>query len=383
MYLRKAKFLFCFFLGASFLAKASQLGVDVEKCTKALRELREKGEALEHLNPLQVKFMEEVFLPVVGLRALKSAPTRMRQCSVSDKCFELSGFKESKKIKFQWVDQGESPFFTSTDSELILMIPKNFDFSVLPDHGAALIRRFLQGHSLYPYLGNGAEKERSALGEPEFFPKEIQVEAEKVLGAALSQFDASASEPNTLLYVAPTATGKTHLILSGVRNRLEQGDVKLLIIVEKTNNLVQQIQKDIMLLKEKEGFAFEAVRWGEGGSQESISELIHNVRASKNKTILFTTRAGLNARMEKDGQFQENAALIKEELSFFAYDEAFRGGVRVAVGDLGEDGKAEIYTAAGPGGGPHVRIFDEHGKVTGSFFAFEEDLRNGVNVAVW
>ena len=69
--------------------------------------------------------------------------------------------------------------------------------------------------------------------------------------------------------------------------------------------------------------------------------------------------------------------------SFFAYDEAFRGGVRVAVGDLGEDGKAEIYTAAGPGGGPHVRIFDEHGKVTGSFFAFEEDLRNGVNVAVW
>jgi hypothetical protein len=36
---------------------------------------------------------------------------------------------------------------------------------------------------------------------------------------------------------------------------------------------------------------------------------------------------------------------------FFAYDPAFSGGARVAVMDINSDGKADIITAAGPGGG--------------------------------
>ncbi|MEQ9641608.1 MAG: hypothetical protein RIM84_16405 [Alphaproteobacteria bacterium] len=40
---------------------------------------------------------------------------------------------------------------------------------------------------------------------------------------------------------------------------------------------------------------------------------------------------------------------------FFAYDANFTGGVRVATGDVNNDATPEIITAAGPGGGPHVR----------------------------
>ncbi len=68
--------------------------------------------------------------------------------------------------------------------------------------------------------------------------------------------------------------------------------------------------------------------------------------------------------------------------SFFAYDPRFRGGVNVSVGDIDGDGNDEIVTGAGVKGGPHVRIFNGHGKVTGHFFAFDKKFRDGVNVAI-
>lgn len=67
---------------------------------------------------------------------------------------------------------------------------------------------------------------------------------------------------------------------------------------------------------------------------------------------------------------------------FFAYDPRFRGGVNVAVGDIDGDGKNEIVIAPGPGGGPHIRIFDQQGKLKGQFFAYDEKFTGGVSIAV-
>src|SRR5262245_45891629 len=44
--------------------------------------------------------------------------------------------------------------------------------------------------------------------------------------------------------------------------------------------------------------------------------------------------------------------------SFLAFSEDFTGGVRVAVADVNGDGVPDVVTAAGPGGGPHVKVFD-------------------------
>src|SRR5262249_19127467 len=57
--------------------------------------------------------------------------------------------------------------------------------------------------------------------------------------------------------------------------------------------------------------------------------------------------------------------------SFLAYGSAFLGGVRVAVGDVNGDGVPDIVTAAGPGGSPHVKVFNGTDfSLLYSFFAY-------------
>ncbi|MCA1839220.1 MAG: SpoIID/LytB domain-containing protein [Actinomycetota bacterium] len=67
--------------------------------------------------------------------------------------------------------------------------------------------------------------------------------------------------------------------------------------------------------------------------------------------------------------------------SFFAYDVGFNGGARVALCDLDGDGSAEIVTGAGPGGGPHVRVFSATGNLIRGFFAYDVGFSGGVYVA--
>jgi hypothetical protein len=73
------------------------------------------------------------------------------------------------------------------------------------------------------------------------------------------------------------------------------------------------------------------------------------------------------------------AALL---LSFNAYDPALRSGVRVALGDVDGDGRAEIITAPGAGAGPLVQIFDGRtGALRSAFNAYDPTFLGGVFVA--
>ncbi len=71
-----------------------------------------------------------------------------------------------------------------------------------------------------------------------------------------------------------------------------------------------------------------------------------------------------------------------EYATFGAYTPNFKGGVHVASADLDNDGIPEIVTGAGPGGGPHVRIFKPYGAVISEFFAYDASSSKGVNVAI-
>src|SRR5262249_22829494 len=80
--------------------------------------------------------------------------------------------------------------------------------------------------------------------------------------------------------------------------------------------------------------------------------------------------------------------------SFYAYNPAFRGGVSVAATDVDADGFADVVTGAGAGGGPHVEVIDgtklnqiqANGEIAASallasFFAYDQAFSGGVYVA--
>jgi hypothetical protein len=66
---------------------------------------------------------------------------------------------------------------------------------------------------------------------------------------------------------------------------------------------------------------------------------------------------------------------------FYAYNSKFTGGVDVAAGDIDGDGIDEIITVAGKGGGPHVKVFKLDGTVVSSFYAYNPAFTKGVHVA--
>ncbi len=85
--------------------------------------------------------------------------------------------------------------------------------------------------------------------------------------------------------------------------------------------------------------------------------------------------------------------LVKKADFFGIDDPNFRGGARVAVGDIDADGLADLVVGAGFLGGPRVAVYDGASlftnarlKLVGDFFAFPgsdaQTLRNGIFVTV-
>lgn len=76
-------------------------------------------------------------------------------------------------------------------------------------------------------------------------------------------------------------------------------------------------------------------------------------------------------------------SMTGKELSRWTVSSAlFRGGVRVAVGDIDGDGTDEVMTGNGPGTGSSLQVWNADGAAHGALFApFDASERGGVTVA--
>ena len=90
------------------------------------------------------------------------------------------------------------------------------------------------------------------------------------------------------------------------------------------------------------------------------------------------------------GQFSQGQAWVKVYkvndnktilAEFIAFDQSFKGGVRLTAGDIDGDSQDEIIAGTGYGSGPQVRVFELNGKMLMDFSPFHPNFRGGVDVA--
>jgi hypothetical protein len=115
----------------------------------------------------------------------------------------------------------------------------------------------------------------------------------------------------------------------------------------------------------------------EPGYQGTINVAVGDVNGDGVTDLIASAGAGGGPRVVViDGATREKLA------DFFAYGAGLRGGVWIATGDVDGDGTAELITGAGPGGGPHVKVWDAAtGTERFSFFAYDGGFLGGVHVA--
>jgi subtilisin family serine protease len=111
-----------------------------------------------------------------------------------------------------------------------------------------------------------------------------------------------------------------------------------------------------------------------GGVNVAVGNIIGGIRSSQ-KEIIVAPRKGGGPHIKI---FNSNGLIISQ---FFAYNKKFKGGVNIASADFNYDGLDEILTGAGPGGTPHVIIFNKDGVLIDSFYAFDEKFNGGVNIS--
>ena len=108
----------------------------------------------------------------------------------------------------------------------------------------------------------------------------------------------------------------------------------------------------------------------------STGTIYQAVTATSNLVVTGTNEGG-------GPQVNVYNLLTQETTKFFAFAPSFRGGVRVASGDVTGDGIADVIVAAGPGGGPQVNVYDGTSlQLVHSFYAYNAAFDDGIFVAV-
>ncbi|MGL4424119.1 MAG: peptidylprolyl isomerase [Gemmataceae bacterium] len=106
--------------------------------------------------------------------------------------------------------------------------------------------------------------------------------------------------------------------------------------------------------------------------------------------VSVTTDAPANIRISATGSNPGSEPRVRvtnqdgtERFNFLAYEASFTGGTRVATADITNDGQEDIIVTPGFGGAPLIRMYDGvTGNLTRELMVFENTFRGGLYVSV-
>ncbi|MEZ4749423.1 MAG: DEAD/DEAH box helicase family protein [Bdellovibrionota bacterium] len=334
----------------------AQAGIDAKRCQETYDSIVGDAKAPLHSvarvvseqgTPEMQDFLRNVLLPAVGMRALKSSPETHRSCKVDGDCMVLGNYGADFDLRVRFDSSVKEPKIKWENNTRTLVIPKGYDFAVLNDKGKALIRRFLIGHPLHPFIHSPvARAERASLGEDPLFLKEVQIEGREAAVHAVE------NGHDSFLFVAPTGTGKTEVAKGVLETQLKkhikndknksQDTRRLQMVVAHENFLVDQLQGDVMDLvhgmKSSGKYPstdFVIVRWGEDQTNPkdhtetirhdlSMEAVLDLANQEGKQVILVSTIQSLQAKTgSPDSVYSE---FIRDGLGTLVFDEAHHAG---------------------------------------------------------
>lgn len=162
-------------------------------------------------------------------------------------------------------------------------------------------------------------------------------------------------------------------IIAGPASPLSKGFDK------KSANLFAAQTTTIMAFDSSSSFLVRAFTPFGGTFKGAVSVAVKQSTPDQRTSIVVGAGKGSPPRVrifDQDG--------VPKGKEFLAYDRAFRGGVSVALANLGNQKQApfSVLTAPGPGIAPQIRVFSQNGReIQPSFLAFHKTNKSGVALA--
>lgn len=297
-----------------------------------------------------VNFIEGAYFSIVGKRG--TSEPFVSFSSLDPKTLQIEHTGDAFALQVRWTSEVNSPQRADAQivdgkTVIVLQLPENLvSRKGLKELSPKYIYSLISGSHLNRYISSNQSEIMVLAGllheQSLVFDRPTQIEAKQLNQQLLSQ-ESLAKQIKSLLFVAPTGSGKTKVLIDSLTQKMHNylaqpmKDKKLFVVTTKTPDLTGELAKEISVqLQENLGRSkFRIIQWG-GEFSESMThaELIKFVDSSSKPVVLVTSYPTLGARSkgtQAQSELLNRSALLLIDEAHNATGEIFESFYQLAM----------------------------------------------------